>query len=94
MNQELKKCRVLVTPTTFGSYDKRLCQELEVAVGEVIYNRRGRQLTSEELKELLPGCNRFIAGTDRMGWESLRDWMAVLRGETPLHPVVARGAKA
>ena len=66
MDQDLKKCRVLVTPTTFGSYDKRLCQELEAAVGEVIYNRRGRPLTSDELKELLPGCDGFIAGLDRV----------------------------
>ena len=94
MNQELEKCRVLMTPATFGSYDKRLCQELEAAVGELIYNRRGCPLASGELKEPLPGCNGFIAGTDRMGWESLRDCMAVLWGETPLHPVFARGVKA
>src|ERR1035437_5253293 len=66
MDQDLKKCRVLVTPTTFGCYDKRLCEELEAAVGEVIYNRRGRPLTSEELRELLPGCDGFIAGLDRV----------------------------
>jgi len=29
MEQDLKNYRVLVTPTTVGSYDKRLCQELE-----------------------------------------------------------------
>jgi D-3-phosphoglycerate dehydrogenase len=66
MEQDLKKCRVLVTPTTFGSYDKGLCQELEAAVGEVIYNRCGRPLTSDELKELLRGCDGFIAGLDRV----------------------------
>jgi hypothetical protein len=52
MEQDLKKHRVLVTPTTFGSCDKRLCQELKAAVGEAI------------------------------------------PGETPLHPLLAWGAKA
>lgn len=66
MVQDLKKYRVLVTPTTFGSHDKRLCQELEAAVGEVIYNRNGRPLTSGELIELLPSCDGFIAGLDRV----------------------------
>jgi len=71
MEPELKKCRVLVTPTTFGSYDNQLCLELEAAVGEVIYNDRGRPLTSEELKELLPGCDGFIAGLDRVDGAAL-----------------------
>lgn len=64
MEQDLKSCRVLVTPTTFGMYDKRLRQELEATVGEVIYNERGRRLASNELRELLPGCDGFIAGLD------------------------------
>ena len=42
MGPDLKTCRVLVTPTTLDR-DKRLCQELESTVGEVIYNRRGRR---------------------------------------------------
>ncbi len=66
MEQDLKKYRVLVTPTTFGLYDKRLRKELEAAVGEVIYNDRGRPLASSELQELLPGCDGFIAGLDRV----------------------------
>jgi D-3-phosphoglycerate dehydrogenase len=73
MRPDLKKYRVLVTPTTFGLHDQRLCQELEAIVGEVIYNRRGRPLSSSELQELLPGCDGFIAGldhVDRMALES------------------------
>ena len=66
MRHKLKECRVLVTPATFGAYDKQLCQELEEAVGEVIYNDRGRALTSDELKVLLPGCDGFIAGLDQV----------------------------
>lgn len=64
MEPDLKTYRVLVTPTTFGLYDTRLCQELESAVGEVIYNPRGRPLTSEELRQQLPGCDGLIAGLD------------------------------
>ena len=71
MQQDLKKYRVLVTPTTFGLYDKRLRQELEAAVGEVIYNERGRPLASSELQELLPGCDGFIAGLDRVDGTAL-----------------------
>lgn len=66
MEQDLKLCKVLVTPTTFGLYDKRLRHELEGLVGEVIYNRQGRPLTSSELSEMLPGCHGFIAGLDRV----------------------------
>ena len=71
MKQDLKKYRVLVTPTTFGLYDKRLRQELEAEVGEVIYNDRGRPLASSELQELLPGCDGFIAGLDRVDGSAL-----------------------
>ena len=73
MRQDLKKCRILVTPRTFGLHDPRLCQELEATVGEVIYNHQGRPLSSPELQELLPGCDGFIAGldqVDRMALES------------------------
>lgn len=62
----LKACRVLVTPTTFGLYDNRLCQELESTLGEVIYNGFGRPLTSDELQKQLPGCDALIAGLDHI----------------------------
>lgn len=61
---DLKSCRVLVTPTSYGRSDPRLRAELEAAVGEVIYNTLGRPLTSEELRALLPGCDGYIAGLD------------------------------
>ena len=66
MDRNLKKYRVLVTPTTFGLYDKGLRQELEAAVGEVIYNQLGRPLTSQEMQDQLPGCDGLIAGLDRI----------------------------
>ncbi len=66
MGRNLKECRVLVTPTSYGAYDKSLCTELEAAVGQVTYNDRGRALTSDELKELLPGYDGMIAGVDKL----------------------------
>jgi len=71
METNLKRCRVLVTPTTFGLYDKRLRRELEDAVGTVIYNPHGRPLVSEELQKMLPGCHGFIAGLDRIDGSAL-----------------------
>ncbi|MDW8070209.1 MAG: phosphoglycerate dehydrogenase [Anaerolineae bacterium] len=61
---ELKSCRVLVTPRSYGLNDPRLRSVLEETVGEVIY--RGRIHTSQELQELLPGCHGFIAGLDEI----------------------------
>ncbi|MGC1784747.1 MAG: phosphoglycerate dehydrogenase [Acidobacteriaceae bacterium] len=55
-----------MTPTTFGLYDKRLCQELESTLGDVIYNEFGRPLTSDELQKQLPGCDALIAGLDHV----------------------------
>ena len=61
---DLKKCRVLVTPTSYGKNDPRLKSELEQLVGEVIYNPTGKPLTSAEVARLLPGVDGYIAGLD------------------------------
>lgn len=61
---DLKSCRVLVTPTSYGKNDARLCTELEAAVGKVAYNPTGHPLSAAELAELLPGCHGYIAGLD------------------------------
>ena len=53
----LKQCRLLVTPTSYGKNDSRLKTELEAQVGEVVYNPTGKPLTSEELGGLLPGVD-------------------------------------
>ncbi|MEM6282526.1 MAG: phosphoglycerate dehydrogenase [Chloroflexota bacterium] len=55
---------MLVTSTSFGRYDNTLKTQLEAAVGRVTYNKIGRPLKSEELQELLPGVDGFIAGLD------------------------------
>jgi len=66
MMADLKQCRVLVTPTSFGRDDPDLRIELEAAVGEVIYNPTTRPLTADELADLLPGCHGYIAGLDHI----------------------------
>jgi len=60
----LKECRLLVTPTSYGKNDSRLKSELEAQVGEVIYNPSGKPLTSEEVAMLLPEVDGYIAGLD------------------------------
>jgi D-3-phosphoglycerate dehydrogenase / 2-oxoglutarate reductase len=61
---DLKQCKVLVTPTSYAKNDLRLKTELEQLVGEVIYNPTGKPLTSEQVAELLPGVDGYIAGLD------------------------------
>ncbi len=64
MTEELKSCKILVTPTSYAKNDPTLRTNLEAEVGEVVYNPTGRPLSSEELLELIPGCDGFIAGLD------------------------------
>lgn len=61
---DLRRCRVLVTPTSWGKNDRRLRSELVQAVGEVVYNPTGRPLGSAELAGLLRGIDGYIAGVD------------------------------
>lgn len=63
---DLKKCRLLVTPTSYGKNDPHLKSELEALVGEVIYNPTGKPLTSAEIAALLPGIDGYIAGLDQI----------------------------
>lgn len=60
----LKDCRLLVTPTSYGKNDSRLKSELEAMVGHVTYNPTGKPLTSAEVRDLLPGIDGYIAGLD------------------------------
>ncbi|HCS39323.1 MAG TPA: hypothetical protein DIW44_07045 [Anaerolineaceae bacterium] len=68
----LKECRLLVTPTSYGKNDARLKTELEALVGEVIYNPTGKPLTSVEVAELLPGIDGYIAGLDVIDADALK----------------------
>jgi D-3-phosphoglycerate dehydrogenase len=62
----LKKCRLLVTPTSYGRYDPLLKKELENQAGEVIYNPTGKPLSSEEVITLINGVDGYIAGLDEI----------------------------
>jgi D-3-phosphoglycerate dehydrogenase len=61
---ELKNCRLLVTPASYGKTDPRLKTDLQAKVGEVIYNTTGKPLGSAEMAELLQGMDGVIAGLD------------------------------
>jgi len=69
---ELRNCRVLVTATSFGQSDPNLRPYLESQVGEVIYNRTGKPLTSPQLAEILPSIDGFIAGLDIVDAEAMK----------------------
>lgn len=67
----LKDARILVTATSYGKNDSRLKTELEAQVAEVTYNPTGKPLTSQQLTELLPGVDGFIAGLDVIDRDAL-----------------------
>jgi D-3-phosphoglycerate dehydrogenase / 2-oxoglutarate reductase len=69
----LKDCRLLVTPTSYGKNDARLKTELEAQVGEVVYNPTGKPLTSAEVAQLLPGIDGYIAGLDGIDANALKN---------------------
>jgi D-3-phosphoglycerate dehydrogenase / 2-oxoglutarate reductase len=70
---DLKQCRLLVTPTSYGKNDLRLKTELAGLVGEVIYNPTGKPLRSPEVAALLPGVDGYIAGVDVIDRAALRN---------------------
>jgi D-3-phosphoglycerate dehydrogenase / 2-oxoglutarate reductase len=67
----LSSCRVLVTPTSFGKGDPSIKQDLEQAVGAVVYNPTGKPLKSAQLAKLLRGCDGLIAGLDEIDRSAL-----------------------
>ncbi len=62
--KSLKKCKILVTPTSFSKYNLKYAKELEDTVGEVIYNTSGKPLLEEDLIPLVCDIDGFIAGLD------------------------------
>jgi D-3-phosphoglycerate dehydrogenase len=68
---DLKKCRVLVTATSYGKTNPSLLSDLEKAVGKVIYNPTGKPLPSQALQLLLPGMDGLIAGLDEIDREAI-----------------------
>ncbi len=69
---DLKKARLLVTPTSYGKNDPCLKSQLEEQVGEVVYNPTGKPLTSGEVARLLPGIDGYIAGLDEINCDALQ----------------------
>ncbi len=63
---DLKHCRVLITPNSYGKYDQKLKTDIEELVGEVIYNSTGKPLSSSQVAQLLPGIDGYIAGLDQI----------------------------
>lgn len=64
--KKIQETRVLVTPTSYGSQNEDLKNELEDLVGEVIYNSTGKPLKSKQLEDMLPGIDGMIAGLDEI----------------------------
>ncbi len=69
--KDLKDCKILVTPTSYGSQEPELKTELEKRVGEVVYNNTGKPLSSDQLKELLIDVDGYIAGLDEIDASAL-----------------------
>ena len=70
--RDIRRCKVLVTPTSFGMDDPTLRSALAEQVDTVIYNPTARPLSSGELAALLPGCDGYIAGLDKIDREALQ----------------------
>lgn len=70
--KRLRDCHILVTPTSYGRHDSRLCSELEETVGKVTYNTTGKPLSSEQLRELLADVDGYIAGLDEIDGAALQ----------------------
>jgi D-3-phosphoglycerate dehydrogenase len=62
----LKECHILVTPTSYGKYDKNLILKLEEMVKEVVYNTKGKPLSSDELAPIIENFDGMIAGLDEI----------------------------
>jgi len=62
----LKECHILVTPTSYGKYDKNLILKLEEMVKEVVYNTKGKPLGSDELASIIEDFDGMIAGLDEI----------------------------
>jgi len=65
----LKECRILITPTSYGKYDKNLKLKLEEMVKEVVYNTEGKPLSADELTPIIENFDGMIAGLDEINKE-------------------------
>lgn len=63
--------RILTTSSSFGKVDPQPLELLRKEGFEVVLNPHGRKLTIEESKELMPGFDGMIAGTEKLNEEVL-----------------------
>ncbi|OGZ23985.1 MAG: hypothetical protein A2896_01430 [Candidatus Nealsonbacteria bacterium RIFCSPLOWO2_01_FULL_43_32] len=65
--------KILITTSSFGKADQGPLEKLEKGGFEIIQNPYGRKVTSEELRDLLPGVVGLIAGTETIDRETLKN---------------------
>jgi len=63
---DLKKAKILVTPTSFGNTDPSIKAFLEAQVEKVSYNTSGKPLKAVELERIISDYDGFIAGLDEI----------------------------
>jgi D-3-phosphoglycerate dehydrogenase len=64
--------KVLVTPTSFRSKTNiKAMEKLKGFADEIVFNESGKPLMPKELKEMLKGCDGYIAGLDFVDEEAL-----------------------
>ena len=72
--------KVLITPTSFQKPVNAKAREMiEAFADEIVYNPQTRPLTAEEVAELLPGVDGYIAGLDYITAEALANAPASLK---------------
>lgn len=65
--------KILITTSSFGKADQEPLEKLKRSGFEIIQNPYGRKVTTQELKELLPGVVGLIAGTETIDRETLKN---------------------
>ncbi len=65
--------KILVTPTSMQANKANpALDRLKSFADEIIYNEKGRPLTEDELLEVLPECDGYLAGLDQVTGKVLR----------------------
>lgn len=63
--------KILITTSSFGKADTEPLEKLKKSGFEIALNPYGRKLSTQELRELLPGVAGLIAGTEKIDKETL-----------------------
>lgn len=88
--------RILISTSSFGTYDKKPLQALENAGFELVMNPHGRKLTKEETAELAKGCHGIVAGTEKYDKDmlnSLKELKVISRVGTGTDAIDLEAAK-